>query len=544
MKNSRQLNTVLAAMVLGISTVISAQQPAAKLTPAEWQADVKFLADAMPKQHPNLFRRIKREDFDAAIKNLHDDIQKMNEDEIIVGLMKIVAMVKDGHTSFFPQGHFRSGVYPVRFYLFKDGLFVQSTAPEHGEMAGGRVVRIGTTRIEDAMRLAGQLAFADNEMGAKENAPVFLAIPEILAGLKINENKQALDLVVEIGGKEKTFHVKPTGNLGQLIQRPSTWTSAGGAAKDPLPLYLKDPQNRFWFEYLRDQKVVYVQQNAVANKQEETVAAFYRRVMEFVAANPVEKFVLDLRNNDGGNNGLNREVVIGLIKSKVDVRGKLFVVTGRRTFSAAQNFVNELEKYTAAIFVGEPTAGRPNHYGDGRPITLPNSKLNVQVSTLHWQDMDPRDNRAWTAPQIAVEFSSDDYRSNRDPVLQAIMDYVPGQTMTELIAAAMTQNDIATFVRKYREFKSDPKNKFADTEAAMNRFGYALLQGQRVNDGVEVFLLNAESYPNSANVHDSLGDAYQAAGKKDEALKSYQKALAIDPQYPSSLEAVRKLKGQ
>jgi len=50
-------------------------------------------------------------------------------------------------------------------------------------------------------------------------------------------------------------------------------------------------------------------------------------------------------------------------------------------------------------------------------------------------------------------------------------------------------------------------------------------------------------YPKSANVYDSLGDAYQAAGRKDDAIKSYEKALAIDPNYPSSVESIRKLRG-
>jgi tetratricopeptide (TPR) repeat protein len=59
-----------------------------------------------------------------------------------------------------------------------------------------------------------------------------------------------------------------------------------------------------------------------------------------------------------------------------------------------------------------------------------------------------------------------------------------------------------------------------------------------------VFKLNAEAYPRSANVHDSLGDAYEAAGQKDEAIKSFERALAIDPAFPSSLAAVQRLKGK
>ena len=48
----------------------------------------------------------------------------------------------------------------------------------------------------------------------------------------------------------------------------------------------------------------------------------------------------------------------------------MFVIIGRRTFSACQNLVNELDNYTNAIFIGEPTAENINFYGDTRPGSL------------------------------------------------------------------------------------------------------------------------------------------------------------------------------
>ncbi len=521
--------------------LVTAQTAPVRLTAAQWQADVDFLAQAMPRQHPNLFRRMKREDFDAAVKQLHDRIPSQNEDEIIAGLMKIVGMVHDGHTGLFPHSYFRSGIYPIRFYSYQDGLFVRQAAPDYAGAVGARVLKIGNTPSDEALRLMGQLVAADNQMGISENAPLFLSIPELLAGQHIIDAKTDLNLTVEVNGQPKAFQIKPSASLGELLDPPATWVDAAGAS--PRPLYRKDPKNQFWFEYLKDSRVLYVQQNAVANKPDETVAAFYRRVFDFVANNPVDKFVLDLRNNDGGNNGLNRPVVIGIIKSKIDERGKLFVITGRATFSAAQNFVNELEKYTKAIFVGEPTAGHPNHCGDNRPITLPNSKLELRVSTLYWQDMDPRDNRQWTAPELAADLTSLDYRAGRDPALQAVLDYTAGSSLAEMISAAAAQKDITDFVPKYKAFKSDTKHRYIESEALMNRFGYTLLQGNRIADAVEVFKLNVEAYPNSANVHDSLGDALAAAGRKEEAIKSYERALAIEPNFPSSLESLRKLRG-
>ena len=265
-------------------------------------------------------------------------------------------------------------------------------------------------------------------------------------------------------------------------------------------------------------------------------------MFDFVDANPVDKLVIDLRNNGGGNNTLNTPIIINLIRSKVNKRGHLFVITGRQTFSAAQNFVNQIEKWTEAIFVGEPTADHVNMYGDNRPFTLANSGLEVRASTLWWQDLDPRDERKWTAPEIAVDLSFDDYRSGRDPALQAVIDYKPGSTISELIQSAKERDSLGDFVERYRKIKADPRSRYVESEAPLNRFGYDLLGKKRIVDAVEIFKLNVESYPSSANVYDSLGDALVAAGRTDEAMRSYEKALSIDPTYPSSIDALKRLR--
>lgn len=527
-------------LVGAASAQLGEARPAGQpLTAAQWQADLTSMAEQMQRQHPNLFRRIQKTEFDAAISGLNARIPTLGQDEILTGFMKIVAMVKDGHSGLFPAEYFRSGVFPVRFYQFDDGLFIQRAAPAYAGLAGAKVVRVGDKSADEAMRLAGTIVGADNEMGVRENAPLFLSIPELLHGLGLIGGSD-LRLTLEKGGKTTTVQIKPAFTVNDLIRPPADW--ADMATKKPL--YLQHPDDIYWFQYLPNEKLVYIQQNAVQNKPDETVSKFYKRAMDLVAGNPVEKLVIDLRRNDGGNNGLNRPVVISLIRSKINERGKLYVITGRMTFSAAQNFVNELEKYTNATFVGEPTAGRPNHYGDGRSFTLPNSRLNVQVSTLYWQDMDPRDNRQWTAPGIAASLSSDDYRSGIDPALQAVLDDRGGDGLQALTDAAAGQKDIGIFLRQYSSFKADPKHRYVETEAAVNRLGYNLLQSKRAADAVEVFKLNVIANPRSANAYDSLGDGYAALGNRDEAIKNYEKALSIDPNFTSSAESLAKLRAR
>ncbi|MEB3323270.1 MAG: hypothetical protein VKI81_10655, partial [Synechococcaceae cyanobacterium] len=63
-------------------------------------------------------------------------------------------------------------------------------------------------------------------------------------------------------------------------------------------------------------------------------------------------------------------------------------------------------------------------------------------------------------------------------------------------------------------------------ESVINNIGYGLLALNRVDDAIAVFRSNVERHPRSANVHDSLGDAYAAAGDWERARRSYARAVS------------------
>jgi hypothetical protein len=110
---------------------------------------------------------------------------------------------------------------------------------------------------------------------------------------------------------------------------------------------------------------------------------------------------------------------------------RIFVIAGRNTYSAGQNFVNEVERSTDAVFVGEPTGSRPNMIGENTTVVLPYSGVTASISSRMFQDSHAQDDRIWIAPHVPVVLTSADYFANRDPVLEAvcaIIDATPGGT--------------------------------------------------------------------------------------------------------------------
>ncbi|WP_313256218.1 tetratricopeptide repeat protein [Stenotrophomonas acidaminiphila] len=82
------------------------------------------------------------------------------------------------------------------------------------------------------------------------------------------------------------------------------------------------------------------------------------------------------------------------------------------------------------------------------------------------------------------------------------------------------------------------RDDYDHSERALNALGYKFLRAGRKDEAVSVFEWGVAAYPGSANTHDSLGEAYRAAGRLDEARESYRTALKLDPASRSARAAL------
>jgi hypothetical protein len=409
------------------------------LTAAQWREDVDFLAQEMPKRHKNLFHEVTSAAFNTAVARLRQRIPELDDLQIAAEITKLGAMIGDAHTGISAtRPELRFPALPLRLYIYSDGVFVQAAPPELREVVGARVTRIGNTPIERVMELIPQVTDHSNASTVNAFAVYRMVRPALLQSLGIIDDVDHVPFTFDIHGTTKTVTLTPMprksdGNpsMGGISFAMGAAPGSGWAdARDGgmPPLYLQHPSEMDWFEYLPEQKALFIECKQVSDGEKETLKAFFERAYAEADARHAERLILDLRLNGGGDNTLLLPIVHGIIKRDViNQKGHLFVITGRLTQSAAQNLVNLLEKHTNVTFAGEPTGERPNHYGEGVPFELPHSKMRVNVSTLWWQDLDPRDTRDATKPQLAAPLSSADYAANRDPVLEAIMKAMAAQ---------------------------------------------------------------------------------------------------------------------
>lgn len=521
----------------------------------KWREDLQFLAAELPKRHKNAFHTMTREQFANAVKDLDEKIPNLSPNQIGMEFARLVAMVGDGHTRLIPmiEPNLKFRAFPVKFYVFKEGIFIQSANKIYAAAVGGKVLRIGNEPIEQVIAKLSKYIPKENEMGVKNAVPLYLMSPEVLQALGFIKDSEKVSFTLEKDKKTFNIELQPIGYMSEMINHliGENWVDARNTDSALTPLWLKSQREGYFgesggyrVEYLKDEKVLYVQLNQVSDTQKKTLAQFFQEVVGFAKNNDLEKLVLDVRQNGGGSNNLVPIIIRSIIQlEKIDQKGKFFVIIGRQTFSAAQNLVNSLEKYTNAIFVGEPTASHINMYGDARRFTLPNSKITVRASSLWHQDNNELDKRQWTAPNIAADLTFADYSNNIDTAMQAILNYKPQKSLLEIAMELFQGNDLKSFRAKAIEYKNNPINFYQNIETEINIFGYRLLGLQKIDEAIEMFKLNAELYPGSPNAFDSYGEALANAGKREEAIKAYEKALQISPNYPSAVEALRRLKG-
>lgn len=86
--------------------------------------------------------------------------------------------------------------------------------------------------------------------------------------------------------------------------------------------------------------------------------------------------------------------------------------------------------------------------------------------------------------------------------------------------------------------------RFADMYAReddLNSLGYRFLKKKQTDAAIAVLAYNAQRFPRSWNVYDSLADAYVAAKQFDAAARNYKKALEINPEDQNAIEQLKKL---
>lgn len=130
------------------------------------------------------------------------------------------------------------------------------------------------------------------------------------------------------------------------------------------------------------------------------------------------------------------------------------------------------------------------------------------------------------------------------PALAWTRAFEPYNSPAKVLLRTILAKGADVALRQYRESRRTRSGNEVLTERQMNNLGYQLLDVNKVREAIEVFKLNVEDFPNSANAYDSLAEAYMVNGDKELAIKNYKRSIELNPNNKTGIEMLKKLEGK
>jgi len=387
-----------------------------------WRADIAALVPGMAAIHPSIAHSTTRGDLDAAAEVLSSRVGTATDDELMVGVLRIVAMVSaagcDAHTGAFIWGAGRYPVdsLPLRLWLFAkddgdDEVVVVDALSPNEALIGAQVTSVNGKPIADVLQAIDPIVPRDNAQTVRLLTPRFLLIPQVLRGLHlVDEGPVSLGIEAQ-NGAPSTIDLEPI-----PMAEYNGWAGPYGLhlPADPGVRYLSRIGDALWWEILDDGETLYVQYNRVDAAASSQLDQLQRALDDPAVA----RIALDIRHNFGGEVSALDAITPILIDAASAGTGRLFVITGRNTFSAGSMLAARLLKDGKATIVGEPTGGCPTIWSDPEDLRLTNSGIVVSVAHDVAVGVDPNDPRLTIEPSVAAVLTHEAWAAREDPSME------------------------------------------------------------------------------------------------------------------------------
>jgi hypothetical protein len=407
------------------------------MTSERWIADLDTLAVQLPARHVAPFRVVPRERFQSAVASLRRAIPSLTPHQTVLGFTRLVAMIGDGHTSFFPSD--QSAVpfdrsYPLRLFDFDDGLYVVAAPHAYADLVGRRVVRIGVMSVDSAKAAVAPYIARDNDMELRYTAPELLVNAELLHAIGIAPSADQASFTFD-GPQSPSVMLEaiPDTVIDRMKWKPAnpalgdTAKSVSWTALFAQPWTIDHRRESYWFAERPQDRLLYFQYNTCWDQKDRpTFAEVVESMFAVLDQHADWRLVIDLRQNPGGEPRLAKPLLDGIFqRQNRGLFGPVLVLVGRRTFSAALTNAADLKRFPGAMVIGESPRGRPNNPSEGRSFTLPNCGGEVSVSTEWVRRYPELGSTPYLPVDIPVRMTFADWRRGVDAAYGVAVAFQP-----------------------------------------------------------------------------------------------------------------------
>ena len=228
----------------------------------------------------------------------------------------------------------------------------------------------------------------------------------------------------------------------------------------------------------------------------------------------------------------------------------LFILTSKKTFSAAEYLAYDLKVRKRATLVGEPTKGGAHSVdlfpvGDLFEIYIPTSRAVNPVTGGNWEKTGiepdikvPSEKALDTAVELAKKAAQEYGKAKAADLTAAVADMQDQLDKAEFLFIA--GNDVEAYRLLDAVFQTAAQSGMLD-EFFIDVLAYHYLSHQSYQTAIGILKKQIELYPDSPEAHGSLARAYYQQGDKQQAVKYFRKVLELDENNSIAKEMLKKL---
>ncbi len=385
-----------------------------------WQEDLDTLAEQLLTRHPNFYTKHTVEEFEDALEALGGKLGSLDDQQVVMEIGRLVALGGDAHTTV-GFGDIGAGMHRLAFQcvVLDDGVFVNAALETRKELIGQRVVSINAVPIDEVIERVSVLFAHENRSKKIGTAAAYATLLPALRAVGIIDDHRAESIPVEFehDGEQGTLDVECDPS-----QAGPRWVSFVQQLPQPWPLAYRKQGGYYASEYIAEHKAMYVAYNRCREADDLPMAGFVEFIMSKSDELDAQRIVIDLRFNGGGDETVIWPLWQALEKSeRFSDKGDIIGLISRQTFSSAMSNAHQLRDNCGAVLIGEPTGGKPNHFGQLSGFTLPNSGIRISHSTRWFQKVEGDPDAV--NPDVLVPWRSEALFGGIDETLDAALGF-------------------------------------------------------------------------------------------------------------------------
>ncbi len=353
----------------------------------------------------------RRSAWNAAAARLSAQVPRLTNGQVIVGLLRMVAMIHDDETLFdLPAPPF----YPVAAHWLGSHLYLLTVPSTDRQLLGAELVSIDGHPIGAVLSdLRPEIDYQDVGVLRWEEAQ------------QVNDADLLYWLGLTRSPESAAFTVRTTAGTLQTVRLLAIRVLASHRpalpplVAAPAALYEHSSTLPYWMLILAAERAVYLKYNQSIDGD-----GFQRlavRALAVLRKYPSYRLIVDLRGNGGGDTTPFDALISGIkTDPAINKRGRILGLIDSGTDSSATYDAFELSRDTRAILIGQQVEDPIDEYGnDDFSLRLPHSGLMLQYTT---KIINPS-GRPFGAPNVVVAPTLRQVLDGSDPVLEAALTY-------------------------------------------------------------------------------------------------------------------------